>query len=207
MAQELVFYTNPRSRGMVVQWALEEIGAPYRTETLEFGTTMKAPAYLAVNPMGKVPAIRHGDQTVTEVGAILAYLAGAFPEAGLGPQPGHEGAFYRWLFFATGCGDAALMGRMTGLEPQTPEHQGMMGFGSFERTFTTLEDHLKGRTYVAGTRFSMADIDTCMLLGFAKLMGKIGDNKVFDTYSATHNARPAAKRAREIAESQVAAAA
>lgn len=205
MTQELVFYTNPRSRGVVVQWALEEIGAPYRTEILEFGTTMKAPAYLAINPMGKVPAIKHGDQVVTEVGAILAYLAGAFPEAKLGPQPGHEGAWCRWLFFAASCGDAALMSRMTGLEPKTPEHQGMMGFGSFEHTFKTLEDHLKGRTHVAGTRFSVADIDTCSLLNFAKHMGQIGDNAVFDAYCATHNARPAAQRTRAIMEKAIAA--
>jgi glutathione S-transferase len=76
MVDELVFYTHPMSRGRIVRWMLEEIGRPYRTELLEFGTTMKAPAYLAVNPMGKVPAIRHGDTVVTEAAAICAYLAG-----------------------------------------------------------------------------------------------------------------------------------
>ena len=79
MADELVFYTNPMSRGRIVRWMLEEVGQPYRTELLDYGTTMKAPAYLAINPMGKVPAIRHGDAVVTEAAAICAYLADAFP--------------------------------------------------------------------------------------------------------------------------------
>jgi Glutathione S-transferase, N-terminal domain len=87
MTDELVFYTHPQSRGRIVRWMLEEIGRPYRTELLEYGTTMKAPAYLAINPMGKVPAIRHGDTVVTEAAAICAYLADAFPEARLAPPP------------------------------------------------------------------------------------------------------------------------
>lgn len=103
---ELVFYTNPMSRGRIVRWMLEEVGQPYRTEVLEYGTTMKAPAYLAVNPMGKVPAIRHGDMIVTEAAAICAYLADAFPSADLAPPPGDRlrGAYYRWLFSQPGPG-------------------------------------------------------------------------------------------------------
>ena len=85
MADELTFYTHPMSRGRVVRWMLEEIGQPYRTELLDYDTTMKAPAYLAINPMGKVPAIRHGETVVTESAAIYAYLADAFPQTGLAP--------------------------------------------------------------------------------------------------------------------------
>src|SRR5215469_6537836 len=88
MTDELIFYTHPQSRGRIIRWMLEEIGQPYHTELLEYGTTMKAPAYLAINPMGKVPAIRHGDTVVTEAAAICAYLADAFPEARLAPPPG-----------------------------------------------------------------------------------------------------------------------
>src|SRR6202046_1724488 len=88
MSKDLIFYTNPMSRGRIVRWMLEEVGAPYGTELLDFGTTMKAPAYLAINPMGKVPAIRHGAVVVTEGAAICAYLADAFPEAGLAPPSG-----------------------------------------------------------------------------------------------------------------------
>src|SRR5262245_1114581 len=96
---ELIFYTNPMSRGRIAHWMLEEVGAHYRTEYVSFGPAMKSPEYLAINPMGKVPALRHGDTVVTECAAICAYLADAFPEAGLAPPPGERGAYYRWLFF------------------------------------------------------------------------------------------------------------
>ena len=92
MADELVFYTNPRSRGRIVRWMLEEIGQPYRTEVLDYGTTMKSPAYLAINPMGKVPALRHGDAVVTEAAAICAYLADAFPASEIGAAAGRSSA-------------------------------------------------------------------------------------------------------------------
>ncbi len=92
MAEELVLYTNPRSRGRIARWMLEEVEQPYRTEVLDYGTTMKAPAYLAINPMGKVPALTHGDAVVTEAAAICAYLADAFPKAGMAPPPGDRHA-------------------------------------------------------------------------------------------------------------------
>ena len=109
---DLVFYTNPQSRGGIVHWMLEEIGRPYAIKVLEYGTTMKAPEYLAVNPMGKVPAIRHGGTIVTEAAAICAYLADAFPEAGLAPEPRHRGDYYRWLFFTAGCLEPAASNHM-----------------------------------------------------------------------------------------------
>jgi glutathione S-transferase len=127
MSKELVFYTNPQSRGAIVHWMLEEIGCPYRLEPLEFGAPMQAPDYLAINPMGKVPAIRHGDQVVTEAAAICAYLADAFPEAGLAPEPARRGAYYRWLFFAAGCVEPAMSNRAVGWEP-APEMQGRFGY-------------------------------------------------------------------------------
>ncbi len=85
MADELVFYTNPMSRGRMARWMLEEVGQPYRTEIVEFGPEMKGAAYRAINPMGKVPALRHRDVVVTECAAICAYLADAFPQAQLAP--------------------------------------------------------------------------------------------------------------------------
>ena len=87
MSDELVLYTNPMSRGRIARWMLEEVGQPYRVEVLEYGTSMKSPAYLAINPMGKVPALKHGETVVTEGGAIIAYLADAFPDAKLAPPP------------------------------------------------------------------------------------------------------------------------
>src|SRR5437588_11442157 len=104
MTDELIFYTSPMSRGRIVRWMLEEVGQPYRTELLDFGTTMKAPAYLAVNPMGKVPALKHGDVVVTQAAAICAYLADAFPEARLAPPSGSQlrGPYDRSLFVGAG---------------------------------------------------------------------------------------------------------
>jgi glutathione S-transferase len=116
MADELVFYTHPMSRGRIARWMLEELGRPYKTEILDYDTTMKAPAYLAINPMGKVPAIRHGDRVVTECAAICAYLADAFPEAQLAPPPGDpaRAPYYRWMFFAAGPLEAAVTDKSLG---------------------------------------------------------------------------------------------
>ena len=110
MADDLIFYTNPMSRGRIVRWMLEEVGQPYKTEILEFGTSMKSPDFRAFNPMGKVPTIIHKGTVVTEAAAICAYLADAFPEARLAPPPGdlHRGPYYRWMFFAAGPVEAAL---------------------------------------------------------------------------------------------------
>src|SRR5258708_14486005 len=132
MTDELVFYTNPMSRGRIVRWMLEEIGHPYRSELLDLGTTRKAPDYLSINPRGKVPATRHGTTVVTEAAAICAYLADAFPQAGLAPPPGHRlrGPYYRWMFFAAGPVEAAVSNKAMGLVvPAGPP--GLVGYGSF----------------------------------------------------------------------------
>src|SRR5271165_1710647 len=133
MSGELVFYTNPMSRGRIVRWMLEETGQPYRTEIIEFGPAMKSPEYLAVNPMGKVPALRHGDAIVTEAGAICAYLADAFPQVGLAPAPGsrERGPYYRWLFFGAGPFEAAVMNSTLKVEIP-PERKGSVGYGSLK---------------------------------------------------------------------------
>jgi hypothetical protein len=132
MTNDLVFYTHPMSRGRIVRWMLEEIGQPYRTELLEYGTTMKAPEYLAINPMGKVPAIRHGGVVVTEAAAICAYLADAFPAAGLAPprEDPQRGPYYRWLFFAAGPVEAAITNKALGVEIPA-ERERMAGYGTF----------------------------------------------------------------------------
>ncbi len=138
MPDKLVFYTNPMSRGRIARWMLEEIGQPYRTEIIEFGPAMKSPKYLAINPMGKVPAIRHGDTVVTETGAICAYLADAFPQAGLAPEPGSQdrGCYYRWMFFGAGPVDGAIVNKSLGFEPPA-ERQGMVGYGTLAYVLNT----------------------------------------------------------------------
>ena len=199
MTDELVFYTNPMSRGRIVRWMLEEIGQPYRTEVLDFRTTMKAPEYLKVNPMGKVPAIRHGDTVVTEGGAICAYLADAFPQAGLAPPPGDRlrGPYYRWLFFAAGPVEAATTNRA--LKFELPEGRGRMaGYGSFADVTNALEGAVAGRDYIVGDRFTAADVYCGSAIGWGLMFGTMEKRPAFEQYWARLSARPAAKRAREI---------
>ncbi len=196
---ELSFYTNPKSRGRIVRWMLEETGAPYTTEILEYGTSMKAAPYLAINPMGKVPAIRHGDTVVTECAAICAYLADAFPQAGLAPPPhsAARGPYYRWLFFAAGPLEAAWTNQALGVVVP-PERSAMVGYGSFEQVLDTLEAAIGERVYLAGDRFSAADVYVGSQLGFGMQFGMIDKRPAFTRYWAGLEARPAKRRAEEI---------
>jgi predicted DNA-binding transcriptional regulator YafY len=193
---DLVFYTNPQSRGGIVHWMLEEIGQPYTTKVLEYGTTMKAPEYLAINPMGKVPAIRHGEIIVTEAAAICAYLADAFPEARLAPETQHRGDYYRWLFFTIGCLEPAASNHAIGWDP-TPDLEMRFGYGSYLRALDTLSAWLEGRTYVAGDRFTAADVLLASQLQWGMMSGMIEKRRVFEAYIEAHVHRPAAKRADE----------
>ena len=196
---ELTFYTNPKSRGRIVRWMLEETGVPYATGVLEDGTTMKAAPYLAINPMGKVPAIRHGNTVVTECAAICAYLADVFPQAGLAPPPhsAARGPYYRWLFFAAGPLEAAWTNRALGVAVP-PERSAMVGYGSLEQVLDTLEAAIGERSYLAGDRFSAADVYVGSQLGFGMQFGMIDKRPAFARYWAGLEARPARRRAEEI---------
>ena len=197
MSKDLTFYTNPMSRGRIVRWMLEEVGAPYRTEILDYETGLKSPAYLAVNPMGKVPAIKHGDTVVTEGAAICAYLADAFPEAGLAPPLADRGDYYRWLFFAAGPVEAAVTARSLGFEPK-PEQKRMAGFGCLADVIDTLETAVAGRDYIAGGKFSAADVYVGSQIGWGMQFGSIEKRPAFEAYWQRLFNRPAAVRAREI---------
>ena len=199
MSEDIVFYTHPMSRGRIVRWMLEEIGQPYRTELLDFGTTMKAPAYLALNPMGKVPAIRHRGTVVTEAAAICAYLADAFPQAGLAPPPGDpaRGPYYRWMFFAAGPVEAALGNKALGVEIP-PERRGMVGYGSFDEVVNALDRALSQGAYLAGDRFTAADLYAGSQIGWGMMFGTIEKRPAFERYWERIGSRPAAARARAI---------
>src|SRR5579871_2597033 len=153
MSDELVFYTHPMSRARVVRWMLEEVGQPYQEKILEFGHSMKAPDYLVVNPMGKVPALRHGSVVVTEAAAICAYLADAFPEAGLAPPPNSRdrGPYYRWFFFAAGPIEYAVTDKALGWEVP-PDRESLVGYGNMDRALNALEGALYSSEYLAGGR-------------------------------------------------------
>lgn len=200
MSNELVFYTNPMSRGRIIRWMLEETGAQYRTEIMDYGTTMKAPEYLSINPMGKVPAIRHGDTVVTECAAICAYLADTFPDAGLAPTPAERGAYYRWLFFAAGPVEAAVSNRALGLEPPE-DKQGTIGYGTFNAVMDTLEKAVAQNEYIAGNRFTAADVYVGSHIGWGLQFGSIEKRPGFAEYWQRVSNRDAYRRANELDDS------
>ena len=199
MADDLVFYTHPQSRGRVVRWMLEEVGEPYRTELLDYDTTMKAPEYLAINPMGKVPALRHGNVVVTETAAICAYLADAFPHAELAPpsEDRLRGPYYRWLFFAAGPVEAAASNRALGLVVPVGRER-MIGYGTFDDTMNTLENAVSRGEYLVGDRFSAADVYVGSHIAFGLQFGTIEKRPAFERYVSRLFARPAALRAKQI---------
>lgn len=198
MLDEVVFYTNPMSRGRIVRWMLEEVGRPYRTEIVGYGPAMKTPEYLALNPMGKVPVIRHGDTIVTECAAICAYLADAFPAAGLAPAVNDRlrGTYYRWLFFGAGPVEAASVNAAMGVVVPD-DKRGFVGYGSLEAVVDTLDKALADREYLTGT-FSAADVYVGAELGWLMDFGTIERRPAFERYVGRLRARPAAKRAAEI---------
>nr|MBA3325506.1 glutathione S-transferase family protein [Paracoccaceae bacterium] len=181
MSDTLVFYTNPHSRGRISHWMLEEVGQPYRTEILAYGPPMKDPDYRSINPMGKVPALRHGDTIVTEGAAICAYLADAFPEAGLAPPSGERGAYYRWLFFGSGPLEAAVLNHALGFVAPA-EREGMVGYGRLSTVLDTLEHAVTTAPYLAGERFSATDVYTGSQIGWGLQFGTIEDRPAFRDY-------------------------
>ena len=202
---ELVLYTNPMSRGRIARWMLEEVGQPYRTEIVDWKA--KGPELLAINAMGKVPTLRHGDTIVSEAAAICAYLADAFPEAGLAPPPGDpaRGPYYRWLFFAAGPVEAGITDKSLGVDIP-PEKQGMVGYGNFSRLMDGLEQAVSSGDYLTGGRFSAADVYVGSQIGFGLRFGSIEKRPAFERYYARLADRPALKRANDIDDRLIAAA-
>jgi len=194
---DLILYTNPRSRGRIVRWMLEEVGEPYRAEIVEYGEAMKSPAYLAINPMGKVPALMHGDTVITECAAICAYLADAFPIAGLAPELADRAAYYRWLFFAAGPLEAATTDTALGVViPE--ERRGFVGYGSLDIALNTLEGALENREFIAGDRFTAADVYVGSQVLFGLDFKTLDPRPAFTAYADRLRAREAYRRAAEL---------
>ncbi len=194
---DLVFYTNPMSRGQTVRWMLEEVGQPYDTEILDYGSSMKGEAYLSVNPMGKVPAIKHRGKVVTEVAAICCYLADAFPEAGLAPPTSDRADYYRWIFFTSGPIEAAFSNKAAGWEPTT-ERQRMFGYGNYDLAINTFEKALAGREYLAADHFTAADLFVGANVNFMLQFKLLEPRPAFTDYAARMTDRDAYRRAKEI---------
>ena len=193
---DLIFYTNPQSRGRIVRWMLEEVGAPYETEIVTY-EQMKSDAYLALNPMGKVPAIKHGDHVVTECSAICAYLADAFPDAGLGPRDEEKADYYRWLFYAAGPVEQAVTNQAMGFT-HPPDKNRMFGYGTFETVVAVLDELFSLRDYVCGDRFTAADVYLGSQIMFPMQFGMLPEKDSFVRYRDRLTARDAYRRANRL---------
>ncbi len=191
----LTFYTNPMSRGRIARWMLEETGQPYDTVVLDYGTTMKAPAYLAVNPMGKVPALVHDGQVITEGGAICTYLAETFPEAGL--LPAQRGAFLRWMFFGAGPLEQAVINGSMGWVPPA-DKKGRIGYGSMEDVVATLSGHLAANAHFCGDAFTAVDVYVGSQIGWGLGFGTLPATTELVAYWDRIKTRPALARANAL---------
>src|SRR5690348_9537774 len=195
---DLIFYTNPQSRGRIVRWMLEEVGAPYETEVVPYDQ-MKSERYLAIHPLGKVPAIRHKGHAVTECAAICAYLADVFPEAGLGPREDEKADYYRWFFYAAGPWEQAGTNHAMGWDPPE-DKQRMFGYGSYDKAIAAVDELLSLRDYVCGDRFTAADVYLGSQIMFPMQFNMLPERDSFLKYRERLQARPAYKRATEIDE-------
>lgn len=192
------------SRGQIARWMLEEVGAPYQTVVLDYAASMKAPDYLAINPMGKVPAVVHGGRTITECAAICAYLADAFPAAALAPALDQRHAYYRWLFFAAGPVEAAVTNKAMGFAlPEGRERTA--GYGTFEDTIDALETAISGDAWICGDQFTAADVYVGSQIDWGLSFNSIPSRPSFEAYAARLRDRPAYKRQKEIDGALIAA--
>ena len=204
MSGELTFYTSPMSRGRTIRWLLEELAVPYETVLIDLMD--KDDAFRAINPMMKVPTIVHNGHTVTETAAICVYLAETFPEAGLAPTAGERADYYRWMFFAAGPFEQATLNQALGFEVPA-DRQMMVGYGSVDRVADAVELALKANPYIAGHRFTAADVYVGAQLGWTSGVGMLPKRDVFDAYLGRVMSRPAAVRARQIDDALIAEAA
>lgn len=211
----MTFYTNPNSRGRMVRWMLEEIGCTYESVILDYqatsgadrwgGAALAVPAqanaddpravfFREVNPMAKVPALVHNGQTITETAAICAYLADAFPKANLAPATADRAAYYRWLFFAAGPVEQAVTNHRAGFIP-SPEQEFFFGYGSYERTVDQLERAVLAHPFIAGDRFTAADVYVGSHIGWGLGMQTLPPRPAFLAYAEKLTRRDAYTRA------------
>jgi glutathione S-transferase len=195
MAAQIIFYTNPQSRGAIARWMIEETGVPYEEHVVPFGPAMKSEEYRKINPMGKVPSIIHDGKVVTEVAAICLYLADVFREANLYPAPDEKADYYRWILFAAGPVEQATVAKT--LSWETPkERRGMVGFGSYEAVMDTLDELLSGRRFACGDRFTAADVYLGSHVNWGLMFGSFPKRASFEAYVARVTERPAYQAAR-----------
>lgn len=197
-SRKVTFFHSPNTRSTGTRILLEELHADYELHALDLkaGDQRKA-AYLAVNPMGKVPAIRHGDALVTEQGAVFIYLADLYPEAGLAPAIGDplRGPYLRWMVYYGSCFEPALIDRAQKRDPAPPSTS---PYGDYDTMLKTLTDNLARGPWMLGERFSAADVLWGTALGWTTKFGLVPHTPVIDDYVARVAARPAAVRTRAL---------
>jgi glutathione S-transferase len=199
---EITFYTNPMSRGRIVHFLLEELGVPYDMKVLDFEKgDHKKPDYLKINPMGKVPAIVHRGVVVTEAAAICAYLADAYPKAGLAPKldDPQRGTYLRWLFFGAGCVEPAFVDKMFSRPPV--ERKGALGYGSYEDTLNALETAFTPGPWILGDHFSAADVYVGSQIQWGVMVKALEPRPAFQEYLERIAARPALQKLLKGAQS------
>ena len=195
MAKLTLYHASP-SRSSIVLWMLEEIGEPYDVHLLSLSKAEnRAADYLAVNPMGKVPALKDGETVITEVAAICTYLADEFPAAGLSVPVGtpQRGVYLKWLFFGPGCIEPAVIDRAA---PRKEEaRRGMLGYGDFDTAMNVVAKAVEKGPYLMGEQFTAADVVVGSQIRWGTMFKLIPERPEFAAYSARLAARPAAQRA------------
>lgn len=194
----LELYTHPHSRGQIAHWMMEEVGAPYETRWTTWGPDgNKSAAFLAVNPMGKLPALRHDGKVVTEAAAICLYLADLFPEAGLKPGPEALADYYRWVLFAAGPAEQAITTKAMGWEV-SEKQKSTLGFGDFEDAVGALEAMLTDRQFVCGDTFTAADVYVGAQVDWGLMFGTLPSRPAFEAYAERLRVRDAYKRSKAL---------
>ena len=197
----LTLYHAAPSRSSIVRWMLEELGEPYDVYlfTLSRGEH-RAPDYLAINPMGKVPALRHGDVIVTESAAICTYLADEFPNARLNVPIGdpRRGSYLKWLFFAPGCIEPAMVDRAYPRQEQP--RRGTLGYGDYDSVMDVTAKAVEAGPYLLGDQFTAADVIVGSAIRWGLTFKLMPDRKEFLEYAARLEARPALQRAEALDE-------
>ncbi|MFK7957366.1 MAG: glutathione S-transferase family protein [Lysobacterales bacterium] len=197
MANAPTLYHCPQTRATATFWMNEELGAPCDIKIVDLKTGgQKTPEFLAINPMGKVPALVHNGVAVTETGAICAYLADAYADKGLAPalDSPDRGAYYRWMFFASGCIEPTMLDKLTG---NAPENTGSAGHGSLEDVVASVEHALANGPYLLGETFSAADVVFGNTVNFAMMFGAFEKKPIMTDYVQRLMSRPAAQAAHE----------
>ncbi len=200
MSETIQFYTHPMSRGRIVHWMLEELNVPYQTHLVDLTAgEQKKPEYLKINPMGKVPAVIHKGNVITEAAAICLYLADAHPEAQLAPSPTdpRRGTYYRWMFFSSNCVEPAMVDKALS---RAPGDERFIGYGTYEKTIGTLESLLSNGPYILGEQFSAADVYIASQIRYGFVTRTLEPRIAFEKYLAYCADRPAYKRFMEKSE-------